>query len=396
MKKRMTTLLSLCAVVLSLSAQAEEAKEGYEFTTVKTNPITSVKNQNRSSTCWSFSGQAFLESELIRMGKGVHDLSEMFVVHHSWQDKADKYVRMHGEINFGAGGAFDDVFYALKHYGVVPEEAMMGLNYGDTLHVHNELDAITKGYVDAVRGVKRLTPVWKQGFAAVLDTYLGELPERFKHNGKEYTPKSYAAELGLNADDYVSLTSFTHHPFYSSFAIEIPDNWRWCQSYNLPLDEMMSVLEGAMMNGYTAAWASDVSEKGFTRNGIGVVPDGSGADLTGSDQARWLGLSARDRDAELAKKAEAPSKEMWATQEMRQLAFDNYETQDDHGMQFYGMATDQNGTKYYMVKNSWGTNNKYEGTWYVSEAYVRYKTMSVVVHKNALPKALQKKLGLSK
>jgi len=395
MIKKASTLLAACFVAFSMSAQNDQKTEGYEFTPVKENKITSIKNQNRSSTCWSFSGQAFLESELIRMGKGEHDLSDMFVVHHSWQDKADKYVRMHGEINFGAGGAFDDVFYTLKHYGAVPEEAMRGLNYGDTMHVHNELDAIAKGYVDALLKLKKLTPAWKRGFESVLDTYLGETPKSFTHNGKEYTPMSYAKELGLNADDYVSLTSFTHHPFYSSFAIEVPDNWRWAQSYNLPLDELMEILENAVMGGYTAAWASDVSEIGFTRNGIGVMPDATGADLSGSDQARWLGLSAKDRDAETQKMIESPCKEVWATQEMRQKAFDNYETQDDHGMQIYGISKDQTGKKYYMVKNSWGTNNKYKGTWYVSEAFVRYKTMSIVVHKSAIPKSVLKKLGLN-
>ncbi|MGL5228484.1 MAG: aminopeptidase C [Bacteroidales bacterium] len=380
--------------IASMSAQDNTDKQGYQFTTVKENKITPVKNQNRSSTCWAFSGLGFLESELIRMGKPETDLSDMFIVYHNWNDKADNYVRRHGTANFGPGGSFDDVLQAVKDYGIVPEEIMTGLNYGENMHVHNELDAVTAAYVNAVIKQKKLTTAWKKGYEGILNAYLGESPETFTYNGKQYTPQSYAKELGLNPDDYVSLTSYTHHPFYSQFAIEIPDNWRNSLSYNVPVDEMMEALEGAVMNGYTVAWASDVSEKGFNRNGIAVMPGVNAGELSGSDQAKWLGLSQKEKDAEIMKALESPGSELNVTQEMRQAAYDNYETTDDHGMQIYGIAKDQTGKKYYMVKNSWGTDNKYQGTWYASDPFVRYKTMSIVMHKDALPKSLKKKLNI--
>ncbi|MGL4780555.1 MAG: aminopeptidase C [Bacteroidales bacterium] len=380
--------------IASLSAQGNADTQGYQFTTVKENKITPVKNQNRSSTCWAFSGLGFLESELIRMGKPETDLSDMFIVYHNWNDKADNYVRRHGTANFGPGGSFDDVLQAVKDYGIVPEEVMTGLNYGENMHVHNELDAVTAAYVNAVIKQKKLTTAWKKGYEGILNAYLGESPAKFEYNGKEYTPQSYAKELGLNPDDYVSLTSYTHHPFYSQFAIEIPDNWRNSLSYNVPVDEMMEALESAVMNGYTVAWASDVSEKGFNRNGIAVMPGVNASELSGSDQAKWLGLSQKEKDAEVMKALESPGSELNITQEMRQAAYDNYETTDDHGMQIYGIAKDQTGKKYYMVKNSWGTDNKYQGTWYASDPFVRYKTMSIVMHKDALPKSLKKKLNI--
>ncbi len=379
----------------TLSAMAQETpKEGFEFTTVKENPITSVKNQNRSSTCWSFSSMAFFESELLRMGKGTFDLSEMFVVHHTMQDRAVNYVRYHGDNSFSPGGSFYDAIFCLKNYGLVPQEAMPGIMYGDTLPVHNELDAVAGGYVNAIAKSRltKLTPVWKKGLSAIYDTYLGACPETFTYEGKEYTPKSFAASLGLNPDDYVSLTSYTHHPFYEQFIIEIQDNWRNGLSWNLPIDELMAVMDNAIQKGYTFAWGSDVSEQGFTRNGIAVMPDAEkAAELSGSDMARWTGMAPADKRAELTKK---PSPEIDVTQEMRQVAFDNWETTDDHGMLIYGIAKDQTGKEYFMVKNSWGTNNKYQGTWYASKAFVAYKTMNIVVHKDALPKAIAKKLGI--
>ena len=368
----------------------------YQFTTVKELKITPVKNQNRSGTCWSYSALGFLESELLRMGKPEYDLSEMFVVSYSYKDKADQYVRMHGETNFAGGGSFYDVLYVLKHYGAVPQSVYSGLNYGESLDVHGELDALTKAYVDAV--IKnpngKLSPAWKKGFNGIVDTYLGEIPEKFTYNGKEYTPKSFADELGLNPDDYVSITSYTHHPFYSSFVLEIPDNWRWGSSYNVPLNEMMEIVDNAINTGYTIAWGSDVSEVGFIRNGIAVIPDIEAMETSGSDQDRWVGLSKKDKDEEIARLVTKPCKELEITQEMRQEGYDNYQTTDDHGMLIYGIAKDQTGKKFYKVKNSWGTNNKYKGTWYASEPFVAYKTMNIVVHKDALPKAIKNKLGI--
>lgn len=389
-------LVAALALACSFSvAQAQEAEE-YQFTTVKELKITPIQNQNRTGTCWCFSTLAFIESELIRMGKGEHNLSEMFVVNHTYRDKAEKYVRMHGTMEFAEGGAFDDVIYAMKHYGLVPESVMSGLEYGEDQHIHGEMAAILRGYVDAVIKNKnsKLSPSWKKGYDAVVDAYLGELPEKFTYQGKEYTPMSFTKELGLNADDYISLTSFTHHPFYESFPIEIPDNWRWSRSYNLPIDELMQVMDNAIDNGYTIAWASDVSEMGFTRNGIAVAADIKAIETSGSDQDRWVGLSANERNAEIRKMVEKPCQELTITQEMRQTTFDNYQTTDDHGMQIFGVAKDQTGKKFYMIKNSWGTDSKYKGVWYVSEAFARYKTIDIIVHKEAIPAALRAKIGV--
>lgn len=390
------TLLIAAVGLLSLNALAQDTpkEEGFIFTTVKENPITSIKNQNRSSTCWSFSSLGFLESELLRMGKGEYDLSEMFVVHHTMVDRAQNYVRYHGDSSFSPGGSFYDIMFCMKNYGLVPQEAMPGIMYGDTLPVHNELDAVAGAYMNAIAKGKltKLTPVWKNGISAIYDTYLGKCPEQFTYKGKEYTPKTFAESLGINPDDYVSLTSYTHHPFYTQFAIEIQDNWRNGLSWNLPLDELMAVMDNAIQKGYTFAWGSDVSEEGFTRDGIAVVPDAArGAELTGSDMARWTGLTAADKRKELTAK---PLPEVNVTQEMRQTAFDNWQSTDDHGMVIYGIAKDQNGKEYFMVKNSWGLSGKYKGIWYASKAFVAYKTINILVHKDALPKEIAKKLGI--
>ncbi len=394
MMKKTMWIAALGFVSLSAMAQEQPKDEGFVFTTVKENPITSIKNQNRSSTCWSFSSVAFLESELLRMGKGTFDLSEMFIVHHTMIDRAVNYVRYHGDNSFAPGGSFYDAIFCLKNYGLVPQEAMPGIMYGEKLPVHNELDAVADGYVNAIaKGhLRKLSPVWKQGLSAIYDTYLGKCPETFTYEGKEYTPQSFAAMLGLNPDDYVSLTSYTHHPFYEKMNIEIQDNWRNGLSYNLPIDELMAVMDNAIKSGYTFAWGSDVSEQGFTRNGVAVMPDAEkAAELSGSDMARWTGMKPESKREELTSK---PQPEVTVTQEMRQEAFDNWETTDDHGMLIYGIAKDQTGKEYFMVKNSWGTDSKYKGIWYASKAFVSYKTMNILVHKNALPKEIAKKLGL--
>lgn len=390
------TLLTAAVCLLSFGLYAQESAksdEGFQFTTVKENAITPVKNQNRSSTCWSFSGIGLLESELLRQGKGEYDLSEMFIVHHTMLDRAELYVRLHGDSSFSPGGSFYDVIATMKKDGLVPQEAMEGIKYGEEKHIHTEIDAVASGYVNAIaKGrIKKLTPVWKEGLKAIYDTYLGECPEKFTYKGKEYTPRTFADELGLKAEDYISLTSYTHHPFYEQFVIEIQDNWRGGLSYNLPIDEFMEVMDYAVKQGFTIAWGSDVSEVGFTRNGIAVMPDLERTDLSGSDMARWTGMTPADKSKEAVSK---PGPEVEATQEMRQAAFDNWETTDDHGMLIYGIAKDQTGKEYFMVKNSWGTDNKYEGTWYASKPFVRYKTMNIVLHKDALPKAIAKKLGL--
>ena len=342
--------LGLCFTsVYAKGPKKDKAEEGFVFTTVKENPITSIKNQNRSSTCWSFSSIGFLESELLRY----------------------------------------------ENYGMVPQDAMPGIAYGDSLPNHNELDAVAGAYVEAIGKGKqsKLSPVWKNGVSAIYDTYLGACPQEFTYKGKTYTPKTFANEvLGLNMKDYVSLTSFTHHPFYTQFNVEVQDNWRNALSYNLPIDELMAVMDNAVKNGYTFAWGADVSEQGFTRDGIAVYPDAEkGAELTGSDMARWLGLSQSDKRKELTSK---PLPEITVTQEMRQQAFDNWETTDDHGMLIYGIAKDQNGKEYFMVKNSWGESGKYKGIWYASKAFAAYKTINILVHKDAIPADIAKKLGL--
>lgn len=396
MRKCITCSMVLFASFSAMYGQEGQKEEGYQFTTVKEVKITPVKNQNRTGTCWSFSGVGLIEAELLRTGKGEYNLSEMFIANHSYKDKADKFVWLHGKLNFAQGGSFADVIYVFKHYGAVPGELYKGLEYGQDNHVHGELAEVATAYVNAVikNRDKKLSTAWKKGFDGVIDTYLGKLPETFTYQGKQYTPKSFGESLGLNFDDYVSLTSYTHHPFYSQFPLEIEDNWRWAPSYNLPIHELMEVLDHAINNGYTIAWGSDVSEKGFTRNGIAVAADIEALESSGSDQARWVGLSQTERDAEVKKLVEKPCKEIEVTQELRQQAYDNYQTTDDHGMLIYGIAKDQTGKKFYMVKNSWGTESKYKGHWYASEAYVAYKTMNIVLHKDALPKTIQSKLGI--
>lgn len=392
-------LLSLMSIDTTPTDSVKQ--EGFQFTTIDSVGITSVKNQNRSGTCWAFSTIGFLESEVMRLQKGKQvDMAEMFVVNKTMMDRAEYVIRMYGDVAYAPGGSAYDVIYCLKNYGMVPQSVMPGIQYGaseaDTLPVHNELDAVAKGYITALTHntkIKVLTPVWKKGLQAVYDTYLGACPETFTYEGKEYTPQSWAKSLGLNADDYVSITSYTHHPFYTQFALEVPDNWRMDLMYNVPMDEMMRIIDNAISNGYTLAWGADVSEITFSRKGIGVMPDADkGADLTGSDMAKWLGMKEDKKKEELTK---GPLPEMEITQEMRQKAFDSWETTDDHGMQIFGTAKDQNGKRYYMIKNSWGTTKSdYHGIWYISEAFMKYKTNDVLVHKNAIPKDIRKKLGI--
>lgn len=395
--KKFILLLIIPFLTLGLFAQDEESqKEGYVFTMVKEVKTTPVKDQYRAGTCWSYSGIAFVEAELLRMGKPEFDLAELYVVRKAYEEKAEKYIRMHGTINMGAGGAFHDVFDVIKKYGIVPEEVFKGLNYGEDNHVHGELDAVLKAFVDAVKENpnKKLSTAWKRAVNAILDEYLGKEPEKFTYKGVEYTPQSFAKFLGINTDDYINITSYTHHPFYTQFILEIPDNWAWGFSYNLPLDEMMQVIDNAINTGYTVCWGADVSEKGFKwSKGIAVVPAEDRPDLDGLERARWEKLTQKEKD-NLLYSLDKPMPEKSITQEIRQIAFDNYQTTDDHGMLISGIAKDQNGTKYYYVKNSWNTTNEYNGFFYASETYVKYKTMNIVVHKDAIPKDIRKKLNI--
>lgn len=396
-------IIAALAVSLSAFAQSDttqvkkDSVEGWQFTTVDSVPITRVKDQHRSGTCWAFSTLGFLESEVLRIkGKEV-ELSPMFVVSKTLIDRATYCVRMYNEPKFAEGGSAYDVIYCMQHYGLVPKSAMPGIRYGwtdaDTLPVFSELTAVASGYLSGLKKQKKLSPVWREGLQAIYDTYLGPCPTEFEYEGKKYTPESFVKSLGLNAEDYVSITSYTHHPFYERFALEVPDNWRMDQMYNVPMEDMMRIIDNAIANGYTLAWGADVSEIGFTRKGIGVVPDADhGADLTGSDMQKWVGMTKDKQKEELTKK---PLPEKAITQQMRQDAFDNWETTDDHGMQIFGTAKDQNGKRYYMVKNSWGTvKSDYKGIWYISEAFMQYKTNDVLVHKNAIPKDILKKLKI--
>ena len=393
-----TLSIAIAALIAVIPAAAQTTKTEskaaeYEFTTIKENPITSIKNQYRSGTCWCFSALSFIESEVLRTKGYELDLSEMFVVGKSYRDRAVKYVRLDGHLNFAAGSSFGDVLHVLDDYGIVPQDAMPGFNYGTDKPEHNELDTVLKGYVDGVKKNpnKTLTTAWLRGFDGIVEAYLGEYPETFTYEGVEYTPESFRDHIGFNYDDYVNITSFTHHPFYEPFIIEVCDNWRWDSAYNLPMDEMMEVMYNAIENGYTIAWGSDVSEKGFTRNGLAVMPVEQKKVAAGSDQERWVGKAAEEVKEEV--KAELPE-EVTVTQEMRQDGYDRKTTTDDHGMHIYGLAQDQNGTKYFMVKNSWGETGKYKGIWYASDTFVRYKTLNIVVHKDALPKHIAKKLGI--
>lgn len=394
-------LVLVAALLVSAPAWAqgatqEDANAKNVFTVIKEVGRTSIKDQANSGTCWSYSGLSFFEEELLRLGKPEYDLSEMFVVSHSYRDKARKYVRMDGHLNYEQGGSFYDVLYVLKHYGAVPQAVMPGLNYGTTRNAHNELAASSKAFLKEIikkPNGDRLSTAWTKAYDGIVDAYLGELPKTFRWNGKEYTPKSYAKEMGLNPDDYVSLTSYTHHPFYSKFILEIPDNWRWSESYNLPIDELMEVMDKAIDKGYSFAWGADVTEAGFTRNGIGVLADTEEIQ-SGSDFARWFGAGSNRRTAlaEIASRADCP--EIEPTQEFRQDGYDRKTLTDDHGMTIYGKAVNQNGRKFFIVKNSWGEAGDYKGVWYVSYNYAKGRTMNILIHKDAIPEAIAQKLGL--
>lgn len=370
---------------------------GFKFTDVKIIPTTSVKDQNKSGTCWAFSGISTLEDDLLRRGKGEYDLSEMFVARNAYIDKAKKYMRTNGTINFAQGGSFEDVLEMTRRYGAMPEEAYAGLNYGEKKHSHYEMAEALKSYLDAVmrngQRTKKLTTAWLPGFIGILDAYLGPVPENFTYKGKTYTPQSFAREIGIEPDNFEIFTSYTHHPFYEKFALEIPDNWQWSKSVNVPMEDLQAITDNALDKGYTVFWGADVSEGGFKwTEGFAVNPaEKEQKDMTDSELSRWVKLSDKDRANERFK-IKGPVKEKEVTQEMRQQAFDNYETTDDHGMVIVGYATDQEGNKFYKVKNSWDTNQVYDGYFYVSVPYFLEKTLNIGVRKEAIPSAIAKKI----
>ncbi len=390
------SLLIICSV-FSYSQNDKEKSDSlvYIFTNKVDLPTTSVKDQNRSGTCWAFSGLSFLESELLRMDKGEYDLSEMWLVKKDYHARSIDYVRWQGAKNFSGGAESNNAFDRIKDSGIVPEETFTGLNYGENNHVHGEMDHLLDAYINAVIDNKnrKLSTAWLNGFDGILDAYLGKDIEKFSYNEKNYTPESFRDELGIVPDDYIEIGSFTHHPFYTEFILEIPDNWSLGKVYNMPMNEMLEVAYHALDNGYTILWGSDVSEKGFShKNGLAIIPENNIKEMDGSEREKWEALSEKERKKQLYSFKEiVPEKEI--TQQMRQQAFDNYQTTDDHGMHITGYATDQNGKKYFKVKNSWDTDNLYKGYFYASEPWFLYKTLTIVVHKNAVPKNIMKKLN---
>lgn len=389
----MKTFILSCMLAFSVSTAFGQ---GYQFTEVVTVPATPVKNQAATGTCWCFATTSFMESELLRMGKGTYDLSEMFIVRQKYMNQLqDNYLRR-GNGNIGQGSLSHTFMNAYRQVGIVPEEVYTGINYDSERHNHSEMVRYMHAIADVAVKTKQRSPEYDKLIANLFDTYLGKLPEKFTYKGKEYTPKSFAESLGLNMDDYIELTSFTHHPYYVKFDVEVPDNWEHSLMYNLPLDEMMETVDYALTNGYTVCWDGDVSEKGFSfTNGVAINPEVKKVeDLSNTDRARFEKLGEKERLEEVFK-FEHPYPEIKVTPEVRQAGFESFVTTDDHLMHVTGITKDQNGTKYYITKNSWGTDrNKFGGYLNMSESFVRAKTIYVMVHKDAIPKAIKIKLGI--
>ena len=394
------TLILMLACTLSFAANAQETKDKSSnkpvFTVIKEIPITSIKDQNRSGTCWDYSTLSYFEAEILKANGRTYDLCESFVANKTYMDRATQVVRLHGDCQFSQGGSAYDVLYVLKNYGICPEEAMPfpGSLYGDSLNNFNEFFSLMEPYVDAIAKNKasKISTQWRPGLQGILDAYLGECPEKFTYNGKEYTPMTFVKSLGINLNDYVSITSFSHHPFYTQFAVEVQDNWRNPLSWNLPMDDMMRIIDNAIEKGYTVAWGGDVSEDGFTRKGQAYAIDSKKAQsLAGSDMARWLRLSRTEKTS-LLDSLGCKVPEITPTQERRQERYDNWELTDDHGMLIFGLAKDQYGKEYYMVKNSWGETGDYKGVWYMTKAFIADNTMDYLVNINAIPKDIRKKM----
>lgn len=403
MMKKITCNLLFSAFIMMLSATVSAqdttslaAKSAYQFELITEVPHTSVKNQYRSGTCWSFSGIGHVEAEILRLTDKTVDLSEMFMVRHVYADKAKKYIRLHGNLNLASGGGFSDIFHVIEHYGLITEEAYSGLVIGEENHTHGEMDDVLKAYTNAVmkNSNRKLSPVWFEGFESLLDTYLGKVPASFSVDGQAYTPMEFAAATGIKPADYIELTSYTHQAYYKPFIMELPDNWIWGQSYNLPLEEFLSTIDFALQHGYTVAWDADVSEKGFSwKNGIAIVPEENPENMIDTLQLKYASMTKADRLTELYSFKEIVP-EAKITPETRQKSYDNYETTDDHNMLIVGLASDQNGNKYYKVKNSWGTEGHiYEGYFYASEAYVALKTLYITIHKGGIPRKTLSKLN---
>ncbi len=348
-------------------------KDGFKISPGKDIKTTPVKNQDHTGTCWSFSTISFVETELLRMGKEPQTLSAMFVVRKNYPRKAERYIRLHGNMSFGASSLSGEVLHVIRKHGIVPESVYSGKPDGQSQYDNEEMDAVLKASLDAIisKKMRKLSKAWPKAIDGILDAYLGKIPESFSLNGKSYTPKSFADELGFAPDDYIQLTSYSHHPFYTTFSLEVPDNWSMNKYLNVPLDEFMSVLDHAIQNGYSAAWDGDISENSFSqKKGLAILP-----------VKEWEDRTKEEQDAI----CEVPEPEKEVTQELRQESFDNFTSTDNHLMHITGTALDQNGTKYYKAKNSWGQkDSKYEGFIYLSKSYVRAKTISIMIHKEAL------------
>ena len=385
----------ILSVALSMSAMGAMA-QGYQFTDVCRVPATPVKNQASTGTCWCFATTSFMESELLRMGKGEYDLSEMFIVRQKYMNQLnDNYIRQ-GEGNIGQGSLSHTFMNAFRQVGIVPEEVYSGINYDSDRHNHGELVRYMGAIANEAVKMRKRSPEYNELIQSLFDIYLGKVPEKFFYKGKEYTPQSFAASLGLNMDDYVELTSFNHHPYYQKFEVEVHDNWEHYQQYNLPLDELIEVQDYALQHGFTVCWDGDVSEKGFSfKNGVAINPEVKKVeDYSTTDRARFEKMDEKERLDEVYK-FEHPYPEVNVTQEVRQAGFESYVTTDDHLMHLTGIVKDQNGTKYYITKNSWGTErNKFGGYLNMSESYVRAKMIYIMVHKDAIPKAIKAKLGI--
>lgn len=375
--KRMSFLL--LSVALAAPAAVAQQDQAFQFDIVSQVPTTSVKDQARTGTCWSFASSSFVETELLRMGGEPVDLSEMYFVRMVYPQKVWNFVRLHGNATLGQGSLGGDVMRAIREYGAVPEAAYPGRRYGAEQHDHDEVFSLLQAVAETLVDQRELSPVWPDAIDGILDAYLGAVPEEFTYRGTTYTPRSFADALGLDPDDYVELTSFTHHPFNAWFAIEIPDNWARNRSYNVPLDQLMGVIDHALGQGYSVDWDGDVSEPGFCHGeGVAVLPAVS-----------WEARSDEERQRICA----TPEAEAEVTQETRQAQFDSHRSTDDHLMHIVGIARDQLGTKYYLTKNSWGETGAQDGYVYMSESYVRAKTISIVVHRGALPPGLQRALA---
>ena len=387
---------TLAALLTASVTAAAQPADGYRFTTVVNQKVTPVKNQAATGTCWCFATTSFIEAELLRQGKGEYDLSEMYIVRQKYMNQLDDNYLRRGKGNISQGSISPSWITAFNQVGIVPEEAYSGINYDSPTHNHKELTTYMEAIAEQAVKMRHRSPEYFELMNGLFDIYLGKLPEKFTYKGKEYTPQTFAASLGIRTDDYVMLTSFTHKPYYQPFEVEVPDNWEHAQMYNLPLDELMQETDNALQTGYTVCWDGDVSEKGFSfKNGVAINPEVEKTeDLKDTDFARWNGMDAQAR-LEEAYRFEHPCPEVKVTPEIRQQGYEAFVTTDDHLMHLTGIATDQNGTKYYITKNSWGTSrNDFGGYLNMSESYVRAKTIYVMMHKDALTKGMKQKLGI--